>query len=96
VRYGFGDASGSGFGGSIALPGGISYRIGVWGKDAEDSSSTYRELQNLVETLKAEVEAGNLRNCKMFMMTDNSTAEACFYCGTSGSKNHKLKQLEVV
>jgi hypothetical protein len=86
VRYGFGDASGSGFGGSIALPSGISYRVGVWGKDAEDSSSNYRELRNLVETLEAEAEAGNLNNCEMFMMTDNSTAEACFYRGTSGSE----------
>ena len=59
VRYGFGDASGSGFGGSIFFPGGISYRVGVWGKDAEDSSSNYRELRNLVETLETEVAAGN-------------------------------------
>jgi hypothetical protein len=45
VWYGFGDASGSGFGGSIALlPGRISYRVGVWGSDTEDSSSNNREL----------------------------------------------------
>jgi hypothetical protein len=91
VRYGFGDASGSGFGGSIALPGGISYRIGVWGSDSEGSSSNYRELRNLVETLEAEVEAGNLKNCEMFMMTDNSTAEACFYRGSS--RTEKLFEL---
>jgi hypothetical protein len=99
VRYGFGDASAAGFGGSILLPGGISYRLSVWGKDTEDSCSNYRELHNLVETLETEVEAGNLKNCEMFMMTDNSTAEACFYRGTSSSKKlfelvlrlHKLK-----
>jgi hypothetical protein len=81
VRYGFVDASGSGFGGSIEFPGGISYQIGVWGKDCEDSLSNYRELRNLVETLETEVEAGNLHNSGVFMMTDNSTAESCFYRG---------------
>jgi hypothetical protein len=86
VRYGFGDASGSGFGSSIAFPDGIAYRIGVWGKDCEDSSSNYRELRNLVETLETEVEAGNLHNSEVFMMTDNSTAESCFYRGTSSSR----------
>jgi hypothetical protein len=83
---GFVDTSGSGFGGSIALPGGILYRVGVWGSDTEGSSSTYRELCNHVETLEAEVKAGNLRNCKRFMMTDNSTVDACIYRGTLGSR----------
>jgi hypothetical protein len=61
-RYGFSDASGSGFGGYITLPGRISYRVGGWGRDTEDSS--------LIEALKARVKVGNLRNCKMFMITD--------------------------
>lgn len=33
VRYGFGDASGSGFGSTIETPEGLKYRIGVWGGD---------------------------------------------------------------
>ena len=86
VRYGFVDASGAGFGGSIGLVGKIAYRFGVWGRDMDDSSSNYRELRNLVETLEVECEAGNLRDCEMFMMTDNSTAGACFYRGTSSSQ----------
>jgi hypothetical protein len=75
VRYGFVDASGSGFGGSVTLDGKIAYQIGVWGRDMEDLSSNYRELRNLVETLEVECKAGNLKDCEIFMMTDNSTAE---------------------
>ena len=39
-----------------------------------------------METLEVECEAGNLKDCDIFMMMDNSTAEACFYCGTSISR----------
>mmetsp|Transcript_786 Transcript_786/g.1204 ORF Transcript_786/g.1204 Transcript_786/m.1204 type:complete len:91 (+) Transcript_786:5431-5703(+) len=51
VRYGFGDAAGSGFGSSWEENNGIRYRFGVWGSDKEDSSSNLRELENLVDTL---------------------------------------------
>jgi hypothetical protein len=78
VQYSFDNASSLGFGGSLLLPSGTSYRIGIWGSDTEDLSSNYRELCNFMETLEAEVKAGNLENCEIFMMTDNSTAEACF------------------
>ncbi len=78
VRYGFVDASGSGFGSSIAFPDGIFYRVGVWGRDAKDSSFNYPELHNLVETLEAEDKAGNVCNSEVLIMTNNSTAEACF------------------
>jgi len=61
VVYGFGDASGTGFGSSLTRlkalgsweklgppsdPGtnGLRYRIGVWGRDAEDALSNYQEL----------------------------------------------------
>ena len=45
--YGFGDASGSGFGGSWKKQGTIKYRFGLWGSDLDDSSSNHRELKNL-------------------------------------------------
>jgi len=45
--YGFGDASGSGFGSTITTPKGIHYRYGIWGDDLAGLSSNYRELFNL-------------------------------------------------
>ena len=52
ARFGFGDASGAGFGSSWSVKGSIKYRNGTWGPDMEVSSSNLRELKNLVDTLK--------------------------------------------
>jgi hypothetical protein len=85
--YGFADASGAGFGSSLRLPSGmISYRYGLWGKDAEGSSSNCRELCNLVECLESESAAGHLIGHEMFMFTDNTTAEGSYYKGNSPSR----------
>jgi hypothetical protein len=91
VIYGFGDASGSGFGSSFTHANGIVYRVGVWGSDADGESSNYRELRNLVESLEVETKEGKLRDTEVFLFTDNSTAEAVFYRGTSS--NRKLFNL---
>jgi hypothetical protein len=45
----------------------------------------YKELKNLVDTMSEEARAGWMRDCKLFMFTDNSTAESCFYQGNSKS-----------
>lgn len=85
--YGFGDASGKGFGSTTArAEGSVRYRLGVWGKDAEDESSNYRELRNLVEAAEEEARKGNLSNTEFFLFTDNITAESCFHRGNSSSK----------
>jgi hypothetical protein len=85
VRYGFGDASGSGFGSTFSAPGAILYRHGIWGDDGADKSSNWRELTNLVETLELEAMEGRLQGSEVFVFTDNSTAEAAFFKGTSSS-----------
>jgi hypothetical protein len=85
VRYGFGDASGSGFGSTFSSPGAVLYRHGVWGSDGDGRSSNWRELTNLVETLEGEAKEGRLQGCEVFVFTDNSTAEAAFFKGTSSS-----------
>jgi len=100
VRYGFGDASGSGFGSSFTTPTGCAYRIGTWGSDSESESSNWREFTNSVECLEAEGVAGRLKNTMVFYFTDNSTVEACSYRGSSSSRLlHELvvriKALEV-
>jgi hypothetical protein len=86
VIYGFGDASGSGFGSSFTHDNGVIYRVGVWGSDVDGESSNYRELRNLVEAVEVEVKEGNLRDTELFLFTDNSTAEAVFYRGTSSNR----------
>lgn len=94
ITYGFGDASGAGFGMSwekdckndTAGSAGISYRFGRWGREMDDSSSNLRELQNLVETLIKMGEDKELEGVEMFLFTDNSTAEAAFYKGSSSSE----------
>jgi len=98
--YGFGDASGSGFGMSFSVKGGLKYKYGVWGKDADHSSSNFRELSNLVTSLEEGVQSGDLLHGEIFIFTDNSTAESVFYKGTSTSPLLfnlvlRLRQLEM-
>ena len=86
VVYGFGDASGSGFGSSFKLKKGISYRIGVYGSDIEGESSNYRELSNVLDALEEESASGSLGHSVVFFFTDNSTVESALYKGSSSSK----------
>jgi len=85
IKYGFGDASGAGFGATITTDEGIRIRFGVWGADENKQSSNYRELRNLVEALEDLWEKGELTGVEIFIFTDNSTAEATFYKGTSSN-----------
>jgi hypothetical protein len=45
--------------------------------------SNYRELLNLVELFEAQVEDGRIKGAKVFLLTNNSTAEAVFFKGNS-------------
>lgn len=106
IIYGFGDASGAGFGASwmegrdlfSSTEGkeergtGIKYRFGRWGNDGEGTSSNFRELCNLVDVLEAMGRNGELAGVEVFLFTDNSTAEAAFNRGSSGS----LKLYELI
>ncbi len=89
--FGFGDASGTGFGSSWESKPNTSFRFGTWGKDMEFESSNLRELQNLVDTLEEMSKRGELTGCEIFLFTDNSTAEAAFFNGSS--KSQKLFDL---
>ena len=101
AEYGFGDAAKSGFGATFEdADGNIWFRLGVWGHDTNDLSSNWRELANLVEALEARAEDDNFRGIEVFLFTDNSTAEAAFYKGSSSSKRLfelilRLKKLEL-
>ena len=57
VRYGFGDASGTGFGSTIQTRQGLKYRVGVWGSDEDSESSNFKELENVVSTIEDEAQS---------------------------------------
>ena len=84
--YDSGDASGKGFGSTFLREGDISYKIGTWGKDESDESSNWREFTNVIESLKDETQGGGLANTVVYFFTDNKTAEAAIYKGTSMSR----------
>jgi hypothetical protein len=59
----------------------------------------WKELSNLVDSLDEILTNNDLRGCEMFMFTDNSTAEAVYWKGTSHSQKLfelvlRLKKLE--
>ena len=86
ILYGFGDASGSGFGRSVLEPTGLSCTVGVWPKDNESMSSNYREFSNIVDTVKEQALKGNLRGSQFGLFTDNSTVESALHKGNTPSK----------
>jgi hypothetical protein len=51
-----------------------------------EESSNYRELRNLVESLREFLEENDLRGVEVFLFTDNSTAEAAYWKGNSSSR----------
>ena len=89
ATYGFGDASGNGFGAAILLPDGkIYYRHSVWNwLISNEPSSNYRELRNLVESLEKAAAAGLLTNTEVWLFTGNTTAEAAYFRGSSKSRH---------
>jgi len=91
ATYGFGDASGGGFGSTWDSDKGVKYRFGTWGEEEDGSSSNFRELKNLVETLEDMGRVGDIQGMEIFLFTDNSTSESAFFNGSSSSeKLHAL------
>jgi hypothetical protein len=100
VFYGFRDASGKQFGAMLsknyncktrlAEPARardeIRFCIGLWSAAEEEESSNYKELRILVDTVLEEARAGWMHDCELFMFTDNSTVESCFYWENSKSQ----------
>jgi hypothetical protein len=65
--YGFVHA-GAGFGSSFQLPSGhVLFRQGIWGRDADNSSSNYRELRNLMEALEDGLSVDDHANTEVFV-----------------------------
>ena len=77
VVYGFGDASGGGFGTTWEEEekGKIKFRMGVWSEGVRDNSSNFKELNNLVESLEDKGRDGSLVGKEVFLCMNNSTCE---------------------
>lgn len=97
IVYGFGDASGKGFGSTFERGKGIAYQIGVWRSDESDESSNWRKFTNVEE----EARGGHLTDVVVCFFTDSATVEAALYKGTSTSPELlelviRLKRLETM
>lgn len=103
LLYGFVDASGPAFGASHQRVGSsnIHYHYGQWTSSvSSEESSNWRELGNLVFYLEGLEKKGELTDSEVFMFTDNSTAEAAFWKGSSSSQKLcglilRLRQVEM-
>jgi hypothetical protein len=62
---------------------GIHFQIGLWLQEEEEKSSDYKELTNLGDMVSEEAMARRFKDCKIFIFTDNFTAEEFFCRGNS-------------
>ena len=62
---------------------GIRFQVGLWTAAEESESSNYKESRNLLDTVLEEAKTRRMRDCKFFLVIDNSTVEGCFYQGNS-------------
>jgi len=76
VYYGFGDASGAGFGDTLLTPNGIVYQGGLWGDDLHAQSSNYRELFNLTEAMEAHIADLHFPHLQHLVETFEETARS--------------------
>jgi hypothetical protein len=86
ILYGFGDASGSGFGWCIDFGYGVRYLLGEWSDEIQEASSNYSELRNLVNSMLRAAQEGRLDGCEVFYYIDNQTAEGSYFRGTAKSR----------
>jgi len=65
VVFGFGDASGTGFGASVKIGDVTVWQSGQWSWTFKQESSNYRELGDLVQRLEGLAEKGVLDGCEI-------------------------------
>jgi len=64
----------------------ISYRYGQQVSEVSEKSSNYRELKNLVNTMKKLYQEGCLKDCELFLFTDKIVSDYAYYKLFSFSK----------
>jgi hypothetical protein len=70
------------------------------GSGTDSVSSNFRELCNLVDSVEEGVSCGELSNAELFIFTDNTTAEGCYYKGNADNRRLftqvlRLRKLEL-
>jgi hypothetical protein len=85
VAYGFGDASGKGFGYGVEIEGKVFEEFGQWHAELESTHSNYKELRNLVNAVENVAATGLLDDAELYLFTDNFTAECAYYRGGSNT-----------
>jgi hypothetical protein len=85
VCYGFGDASGEGFGSIILLDGTVEWESGSWKEFYKTESSNRREFENLVQRLESFSKYHRGAAIEVFMFTDNYVAGCAYFKWTSSS-----------
>ena len=81
--YGFGDASGKGFGNGIQIEDKIYCEFGQWASVYEGKHSNWNELENLVNTVENTIKNKLIQDCELYLFTDNMVAEMTYYNGDS-------------
>ena len=90
--YGFGDASGKGFGFAVEIDGVTHSEFGQWNECFENEHSNFKELRNLVNAVESAYSNGKLEGCELYIFTDNFVAECSYYNGGS-NVNKALDEL---
>jgi hypothetical protein len=85
VCYGFGDASGEGFGSIILLDGAVEWESGSWKEFYRTESSNWKEFENLVQRLASFAQSHLGAALEVLMFTDNYVTECAYFRGTSSS-----------
>ena len=86
VSYGIGDASSNEYGVIVRIGEKLHYIDGQWTSAENEQTSNYRELYNLVNAVEKLYKEGLLKNCELFLYTDNSVADYAYYRGLSSSR----------
>ena len=86
VGYGMGDTSENRFGVAFYINDALLFRYGQWTSAISRASSNCKELKNLLEAMETHVRNGNLRDCEVFLLTDNLVAGYAFYKDISSSE----------
>jgi len=68
---------------------------GVWGSDADTSSSNFCELSNLVLTLEEGARRGDFNLTEVWIFMDNTTVEAVYHKGHSPSPKLNFLALQL-
>ena len=81
-----GDASGNAKGVAVIELHGVSYEAGAWNVEWRDKSSNTQEAENLTDRSERLVLEKALEHHEIFVFTDNSAFEGCYYKGHSTSE----------